>query len=296
MKKYSPIVLFLYNRLEESKKTINALSKSNGANNSDLLVYIDGPKNQKDVKIQDEINLFIDNLNGKFLTIKKIHNKNNLGLGKSIISGLNNTFKEYESAIILEDDIVVSNNFLNYCNLALKLYKNTNIFHISGWSPVCEKNMKPYLTNYMACWGWATWRSKWAEYQKDPEKIIHYFKKNPYQKFKFNFFNNLYGQVIANYENRIDTWAVFWAYTIFKQSGLCLNPPKSLIMNIGIDGNGTNYKNSNFSDRLLNWCFYDKPVKLSSYNYLKKINTKIRIFYFCKNILLKPFDILFRKL
>ena len=175
------LINILSNTIEESKKTINALSKSNGANNSDLLIYLDGPKNQKDVKIQDQINLFIDNLNGKFLTIKKIHNKNNQGLGKSIISGLNNTFKEYESAIILEDDIVVSNNFLNYCNEALKLYKNTNIFHISGWSPVCEKNMKPYLTNYMACWGWATWRSKWAEYQKDPEKIIHYFKKNPYQ-------------------------------------------------------------------------------------------------------------------
>ena len=289
----SPIIVFLYNRLEETKRTLNALSQCESANLSDLIIYIDGPKNEKDKQIQKEINNFANTLKENYLSINIIQRQKNLGLGKSIILGLNNTFEKYDTAIILEDDILVSHNFLIYCNEALSSYENTDIYHISGWSPICNKDNNAYLTNYMACWGWATWKTKWKKFEKNPIEIIQNFKRHPFDKIRFNFFNNLYGQVVANHENRINTWAVFWFYSIFKNSAWCLNPPKSLVKNIGLHS-GTNHKKFNYSDRLLNRCISCKPIELGLYQNLKKNNTRIRFFYFLKNKIIKPLDIILR--
>ena len=45
-------------------------------------------------------------------------------------------------------------------------------------------------------------------------------------------------KVYTNKNNKINTWAVFWYATIFKQNGLCLNPSQTYVENIGHDGSG----------------------------------------------------------
>ena len=49
--------------------------------------------------------------------------------------GINEVFKKNTTAIILEDDIVVTEYFLNYMNKSLIEFKsNNNIFSITGYS------------------------------------------------------------------------------------------------------------------------------------------------------------------
>ena len=43
---------------------------------------------------------------------------------------------------------------------------------------------------------------------------------------------------MANKNSKINTWAIFWYATIFKQNGLCLNPTRTFVDNIGLDGSG----------------------------------------------------------
>ena len=50
-KNLSPIVLFVYNRLKHLKKTIEALQFNKLAKSSNLIVYSDGPKNNKDIGV-----------------------------------------------------------------------------------------------------------------------------------------------------------------------------------------------------------------------------------------------------
>jgi len=38
---------------------------------------------------------------------------------------------------------------------------------------------------------------------------------------------------------KLDSWAVFWSINIIKNDGVCANPVKSKIQNIGHDGTGT---------------------------------------------------------
>ena len=44
--KYAPIVLFVYNRLEHTKKTVAALQSNKLANKSDLFIYSDFAKSE----------------------------------------------------------------------------------------------------------------------------------------------------------------------------------------------------------------------------------------------------------
>ena len=55
----------------------------------------------------------------------------------------------------------------------------------------------------------------------------------------YNFVRDRDGYIIIeNKENKINTWAIFWYATIFKQNGLCLNPTQTFVENIGHDGSG----------------------------------------------------------
>ena len=42
----APIVLFVYNRLDHTKQTIEALQKNELANQSELIIYCDNAKNE----------------------------------------------------------------------------------------------------------------------------------------------------------------------------------------------------------------------------------------------------------
>lgn len=41
------------------------------------------------------------------------------------------------------------------------------------------------------------------------------------------------------YNQKIDTWDFQWTYTIFSQNGLCINPCKNLVTNIGFGSQAT---------------------------------------------------------
>lgn len=88
------------------------------------------------------------------------------------------------------------------------------------------------------CWGWATWKDRWAHFEKDPEGLVRKFDPATIQRFNLDGSYNFWKQVIENIEGRINTWAVFWYATVFQHDGLCLNPYVSYVRNIGFDGSG----------------------------------------------------------
>lgn len=44
----APIVMFTFNRLEHTKKTIEALKKNNFAKESEIFIFSDGPRNEQE--------------------------------------------------------------------------------------------------------------------------------------------------------------------------------------------------------------------------------------------------------
>ena len=161
--KFYPIILFTYNRPKHTKKVLNQLKKNKLANKSKLYVFCDGPKNKKDIRKISKIKNFIQNLDG-FKKIEYFFHTKNIGLKKSILFGINKIFKIHKAAIILEDDIFTSKNFLIYMNQSLHHFKNNNkVWHINGWSlPLKnESKNKTFFYRTMHCWGWGRWGDRW---------------------------------------------------------------------------------------------------------------------------------------
>ncbi|RXJ84392.1 glycosyltransferase [Arcobacter cloacae] len=249
----APIILFTYNRLSHTKKTITALQKNELAKDSELFIYSDGGKDENSWNKVNEIRKYLETISG-FKNITIIKRETNIGLAENIIEGVTKIVNQYGKIIVLEDDIVTNSYFLNFMNDSLNTYENiSKVWHISGWNyPISNENLEDtFLYRTMNCWGWATWKDRWSNYEKNPQKLIESFSKEEIYKFNLDGAINFWEQVEKNLNNQMNTWAIFWYTTIFKNEGLCLNPTQSFVENIGFDGTGTNtgYRN-NYSSNL----------------------------------------------
>ena len=247
MTDFAPIVLFVYDRPEHTKRTIEALQKNEGAQDTELFIFSDAAKNEGANSNVDKVRAYINDIDG-FKKLKVIERSKNWGLAKSIIEGVTDIVNKYGKIIVLEDDLVTSPYFLKYMNTGLKLYeKQEHVWHISGWNyPINSVDLESvYLWRLMNCWGWATWKNRWNYFENNSEKIINTFTKNDIYKFNIDGSEDFFGQIRENHKGKINTWAIFWYATIFKNNGLCLCPNKTLVLNIGNDGSGKHQLNDN---------------------------------------------------
>jgi glycosyltransferase involved in cell wall biosynthesis len=234
------IVLFTYNRPRHTRQTIEALLKNEPASDSELFVFSDGPKDASDAENVQAVRNYIRTVRG-FKKITIIERENNRGLADNIIDGVTRIVNSHGRVIVLEDDIITSPDFLRYMNEALDFYQDeTRVWHISGWNYPIDTFGLPdaFLWRVMNCWGWATWQDRWRHFERDPNGLIRRFTKEQIKRFNLDDSHDFWAQVRANAEGRITTWAIFWYAVIFMNNGLCLNPTRSLVRNIGHDGSG----------------------------------------------------------
>jgi len=243
---FSPIILFVYNRLDETKLTIDSLKKNFLAKESNLYIFSDGPKGVFDLKKIDKVREYIKSIDG-FKNIKIFESKVNEGLANSIIGGVSKIINKYDKVIVLEDDLVVSNNFLDFMNQALFFYENhPKIFSISGYSfdlPTLKNYPFDYYMGYRASsWGWGTWKYQWNQID---------WKIKDYNQFKYNFLSQIKfarggsdmpGMLKKQMNGKIDSWAIRWCYNQYKKDLLTVFPSKSKLNSIGSGPSATHTK------------------------------------------------------
>ncbi|MCX8759118.1 glycosyltransferase [Vibrio parahaemolyticus] len=238
----APIILFVYNRKDHTQQTIQALQKNKLAEQSDLIIYSDGPKSANAISQVQEVRDYLKTING-FKSVKLIERDENWGLAENIIDGVSEIVNQYGKVIVMEDDIVTSPTYLLFMNQSLDLYENEKkIWHISGWNyPLADGcNTDAFFWRVMNCWGWATWNDRWQYFNKDPQKLIDKWKDEDIHRFNVDGTHDFWSQVLNNQSGKLNTWAIFWYATIFTNNGLCLNPYQSYVKNIGNDGTGEN--------------------------------------------------------
>lgn len=260
-KVYAPIVLFVYNRADHTKATVEALKKNPEAEYSELFVFADGPKKENDPKVM-AVREYLPTIDG----FKEVHlncSDVNRGLAASVIAGVTEIVNKYGSVIVMEDDLVTVPFFLKYMNEALEKYGGSEkIYSITGYSYLTggsEKLPETYFLQNMSSWTWATWADKWAKF--DPlatgwERLMS--DKQYARKFDHNGCFSLAKMMKAQMvDHTIDSWAVRWCYSAFVNDGLALFPNKSLVTNVGFDGSGTN---SGVSDKTEEIALATEPI------------------------------------
>lgn len=283
---YSPIVIFAHNRPKHLNNLIKSLEKNKESTNSTLFIYIDKNKDKENENLNKEV-VEVSNKNWNFHKVEVILREENLGLKNNILSGITEVLNKHKKIIVLEEDLVVSETFLNYMNLALNKYEEEkNVWHISGYSldTLLNNNKGTYFTQEMYCWGWATWIDRWENLDRNLENKLHESDQKIIKRFNFYGLNkNNHNQLILNDESIIKTWAIYWYQYIFLNDGLCLNPSKSLVKNMGFDGSGEHNSTNRFYK-------INKLNQSSSFNFQNKLSKSkvyelfISIKYIKKNV------------
>ncbi len=156
----APIVLFVYNRFEHTKKTIEALQNNLLAKESDLYIFSDGAKNETNKSQVDKVRSYIHQISG-FKTINIYESEHNKGLTNSVIAGVSQVMDLHGKAIVVEDDIVTSKYFLTFMNDGLNIYENDDkVALISGYCPPMGKIKENFFLEQGSSWGWVHGRDK----------------------------------------------------------------------------------------------------------------------------------------
>jgi len=161
----SPIILFVYNRLQHLQKTIVYLLRNHLASQSVLYVFSDGPKDAADGDKVTEVRDYIKTVRG-FKEIIISENETNLGLAYSIIKGVTQVINLHGKVIVLEDDQIVAGDFLSFLNDSLEYFRDDDrIFSISGYTPKVTIPVgyhdEIFLFQRTSSNGWGTWVNRW---------------------------------------------------------------------------------------------------------------------------------------
>jgi hypothetical protein len=242
----APITLFVYNRPDHFRRTVDALKANVLANESDLIVYSDAPKSEAQADNVREVRKYIREIGG-FKSLTVIERTTNLGLARSIIDGVTAILNKHGRIIVLEDDMVTSPYFLTYMNAALEKYANDDrVVSIHGYVyPVAQELPETFLLPGADCWGWATWSRGWACFNADGQFLLDELKRRSMiRSFDFNGAYPFSKMLDDQIKGINDSWAVRWYASAFLAGKLTLYPGRSLVHNIGNDDSGTHCGNS----------------------------------------------------
>ncbi len=236
----APIALFVYRRLGHAQRTLAALANNDGALDSDLMVFADGPRGEAELGDVTTVRRYLRTVVG-FRSVTVVERDQNLGLANSIIEGVTQVLRQRDRVIVMEDDLVTSRFFLRFMNEALDYYEDDErVASIHGYVyPVEQPLPETFFLRGADCWGWACWRRSWRLFNPDGHHLISELRRRALTREfdldgSYKYTRMLEDQIAgAN-----DSWAIRWHASAFLQDKLTLYPGRSLVHNVGNDLSG----------------------------------------------------------
>lgn len=238
----SPIALFVYNRPIHTRQTVEALLANVEAVQTALYVFSDAPRDVAASRAVAEVRSYVRSIAG-FKSVTIIERETNFGLARSIIDGVTRLCEEHGRAIVVEDDLLVASSFLNFMNTALDKYEHVDrVMHVTGHIfevPEFAERNEALFFPLTPSWGWATWASAWRLFDPKVEGWEFVLSDRATRR-RFDLDGNSAFSIMLKQQMRgeIDSWAIRWYFSVFKNHGLSVLPPSTLVQNIGF-GSGT---------------------------------------------------------
>ena len=212
------LAIFGWKRSEHLRKCLEAVSRNEPI---DTFIFLDGGYTNEVVEI---VIKFCKEQHGRFLFADKKHR----GCAKAIYTGIDKILLSFDSIIVIEDDIIVADNFIEYMLKGLEYYKDKkDVGSLTGYTLI--KNPQMYASKRFTCWGWATWKDRWEKFERNIEPLD-------------NWGDDILPMLDRALKGKLDTWDIQFAVHHLVNNLKCIHPPKSLVKNIGTDGTGTHQK------------------------------------------------------
>jgi hypothetical protein len=241
----TPVLLIAWRRPDTLRQVINAIRPVAPTR---LFVACDGPNPERHGEAEKvaATRKIIDQEIDWPCQIERLYADTNQGCRLGVSRAITWFFEQVHEGIVLEDDCVPHIDFFKYCTTLLERYRHdTRVWCISGnnfqnghW----RGDGDYYYSRYNHCWGWATWRRCWIEY----DSLISSFP----EVLKTSFFDEAFqSKEEKDYWERIfttlylrqmpDTWDYQWTYVCLINNGLTALPNVNLVTNIGFGADAT---------------------------------------------------------
>lgn len=232
------IIVFAYNRSRHLKKVLDGLKENEGV--SKLYIFQDGLKCEDHRSEWENTQQVIKGIDWCEVVYNlSLHNK---GLASSIVDGISTVFGENDAVIVLEDDCVPTANFIGFMRQCFDKYKNDKrVYSVSGYAwpiDLFQNEYDIYGCGRISSWGWGTWKDRWEQYNTDSTVLQRLKADKDKSRYLAAWGKDLERMFLDRLAGRNDSWGVYWGLTVIENAGICINPYKSLIHNIGMDGTG----------------------------------------------------------
>ncbi len=251
MKNTAPLVLFVYNRPDHTGMVLESLKKNKLASETDFFIFSDAPKNEKAKgKVEETRKLLrtfeVDN---PFRSVIITEAESNMGCRNSVIQGTSSVIEKYKKVIVLEDDLVCRENFLDYMNDALNYYEDDEkIWSISSHTkafPALSSLKQDVFFAYRHCsWGWGIWKDRWDRIDWTLGDFDSFLQDRNAQKRLARGGKDLQAMLENEMNGKSDSWALREQYSMAKTDMVTVYPKQSFTFNIGFDGSGVHCTDS----------------------------------------------------
>jgi len=240
--KLAPVAIFVYNRLINTKEVIEALKVNYLAKETDVFVFSDAAKTDRNEKAVKEVRDYLRTVAG-FKSFTVIERKENFYVERNIIEGVTEIVDKFGRIIVLEDDGVSGKNFLTFMNRALDHYENKDkIMHIASFTfiKMPADYRKTIIWRYLenTGGGWGTWKNRWKKFKWFQNEADGLSALSDEQKNKIELEGSF--KCLGSLRLNPIPWDICWYIAITSNNCLAVNSPGSLIRNNGLY-NGTHF-------------------------------------------------------
>lgn len=233
------VLVLVFNRPDTTRQVFEAVRRAKPPR---LYIASDGPRlgNSDDLKNIGEVRRIFDLVDWPCEVFTRYQDQN-LGCRLGVASGIDWFFDCEEQGIVLEDDVLPSPAFFEYCDLLLERYKNDErVFSIAG-NNLVEPQMQGtegyFFSSIFYVWGWASWRRAWKKFDVNMKTWPQVkagsagLKRMPKSRLHATYWKLVFD---LTYKRQIATcWDHQWTYAHWYHQGLCATPVNNLIKNIG---------------------------------------------------------------
>ena len=237
----SSVIFCIFNRPETTQRVFNEIAK---AKPPALYVVADAarPQVQGEAELCQECRAIAEQVDWP-CEVTLDYAEDNMGCKQRIYSGISNAFKQFEFAIILEDDCLPSSDFFRFVDTMLERYQDDQqVMQIAGTAFIRPQQPKEayYRSAYPLIWGWATWRRAWEGFDLSMQAWPELKQKLELQVYaKTKLHDRFIRYMEKAFQGKINTWDYPFVVHVLSKQGHCISPLYNLISNIGFGARAT---------------------------------------------------------
>jgi hypothetical protein len=237
------IAVFCYKRAAKLKTSMEALLQNPECASMDVIFFCDGYKGEHDKAGVEATRAYIDSLTG-FRSITKHYRERNFSTGPNFKTGITYLCDNYDRFIVVEDDLVVTPNYVRYLLDALDFYKEEqSVFCITGFAFPLEVGSYKYDTiihRRFCSYGWGSWSNRVKKITWDSEGLTKLMQEPNFKNRLDQEGLDLYRMLKKQVSGAISTWDIQMQVHVSENSMKVVYPIISKTHNIGFDNESTN--------------------------------------------------------